>query len=417
MPTAAPGPADADRRVRRLLALTPYAVVPPTFGGAVRAYNLCRALGRIYRVDQFAQQVAREHVAARLDPVVQSITPTYTEYSPRDPLSVLLYGLTSIALGSQPIWNSAALGLTAPRWLRQRAAVADIILVFQPWQFEWARRRARPRGVVALDAQNVEAQLFTAERIRGPRRLARALAREIDRQEYRAVRAADIIFTTCEADADALARRCDTPLSRFVVARNGVDCEAYQPVTPQLRERRKHELGLAGRRVVAFAGSRFGPSIEAAELIASWAREWPDDSATFLVVGGVGGALRDAAHPRLRVTGPVEDTRPYLEAADVAVNPVLSGSGTNLKQLEYMALGLPSALTPVGARGLDLKDGVHGLIAPAEAIPERLRALLADPPARAALGAAARRLAEERYDWRLIASAVADACEARLARS
>jgi glycosyltransferase involved in cell wall biosynthesis len=397
--------------LRNLLVLTPYAVVPPNFGGAVRAYNLCRALARTYRVEQFAQQVTRENVAPRLDPVVREVAPGYTEYSPRDPLSILLYGLTSIALRCQPIWNSAALSLTAPPWLRRRIAAADIVQVVQPWQFAWARRHARPGTILALDTQNVESRLFTAETIAGPRQLARALAGELARQEYRAVRAADVVFAVSQEDADALARRCDTPPERFVIAPNGVDCERYLPVPPQLRAERKRALGLEGRAVVAYAGSRFGPSVEAARMVLGWARDWPDPEVAFLVVGTAGDAFRPEEHPRARFTGLVEDTRPYLEAADVALNPVLTGSGTNLKQLEYMALGLPTLLTPVGARGLPLEDGVHGLIAAPDELPRRLAELLAAPELRGRLGRAGRLLVERRFDWRAVAQIVAAAYE------
>lgn len=397
--------------MRHLLVLTPYAVIPPTFGGAVRAYNLCRALSRTYRVEQFAQQVTRADVAPRLDPVIRQITPNYVEYSARDPLSILLYGLTSIVLNCQPIWNSAALRLTAPPWLRARIAAADIVQVVQPWQFAWARRHARPGALVALDTQNVESQLYTADRITAPRPLARALARELARQEYNAVRAADVVLAVSQADADALARRCDTPPERFVIAPNGVDCEAYVPPSPELRAERKRALGLAGRTVVAFSGSRFGPSIEAAQQVVKMAAGWPDPDVVFLIVGSVGAAFDPRAHPRVRFTGPVDDTRPYLEAADVALNPVLTGSGTNLKQLEYMALGLPSLMTPTGARGLPIEDGVTGLIAAPEELPARLRALLADAELRRRIGTGGRRLVERQFDWRQIADTVAAAYE------
>ena len=47
----------------------------------------------------------------------------------------------------------------------------------------------------------------------------------------------------------------------------------------------------------------------------------------------------------------------YLSIADIAINPMLNGSGTNLKMLDYMANGIPVISTKVGARGLDIPDG------------------------------------------------------------
>lgn len=42
--------------------------------------------------------------------------------------------------------------------------------------------------------------------------------------------------------------------------------------------------------------------------------------------------------------------------ADIAINPMLNGSGTNLKIAEYMANGVPVISTKVGARGYDFEN-------------------------------------------------------------
>ncbi|MEN9938598.1 MAG: hypothetical protein RLZZ387_5177 [Chloroflexota bacterium] len=73
--------------------------------------------------------------------------------------------------------------------------------------------------------------------------------------------------------------------------------------------------------------------------------------------------------------------------------------------------GLPTVLTPVGARGLPLEDGVHGIIAAPEQIPGRLRELLADSDTCERLGAAGRALTEAHFDWHIVADTVADAYE------
>jgi glycosyltransferase involved in cell wall biosynthesis len=51
--------------------------------------------------------------------------------------------------------------------------------------------------------------------------------------------------------------------------------------------------------------------------------------------------------------GFVEPLARLLAAADVAVNPVEAGSGSNLKLAEYVAAGLPVVTTPVGLRGYE----------------------------------------------------------------
>ena len=56
---------------------------------------------------------------------------------------------------------------------------------------------------------------------------------------------------------------------------------------------------------------------------------------------------------RLLAVGRVERLQPLLAAADVAVNPVDSGSGSNVKLAEYLASGIPVVTTAIGLRGYE----------------------------------------------------------------
>lgn len=42
-----------------------------------------------------------------------------------------------------------------------------------------------------------------------------------------------------------------------------------------------------------------------------------------------------------------------IAASDIAINPVISGSGINIKMIDYMAAGLPVVTTKIGARGFE----------------------------------------------------------------
>lgn len=91
---------------------------------------------------------------------------------------------------------------------------------------------------------------------------------------------------------------------------------------------------------------------------------------------------------------------PYLQSARVYVAPHFTGAGTRTKFLEAMAAGLPILTTRVGIEGIEATHEREVLIAddPVEMVKAIVR-LLADPSTGRRLGAAARRLAEERYDW------------------
>jgi glycosyltransferase involved in cell wall biosynthesis len=393
---------DAVSGQRRILVLSPYDVFPARYGGTLRTFHLCRELSRHFEVRQFAQQVQRGAIALTLAPRVERSSATYVQHSSRNPGNIVLFWLTAVVWRAPPVWQSGMLRAAAPRWLRREIESADLVQVEQPWQFAWAHRQVAGRKPIVLNTQNVEADIFGADAMRGPRALARRLAAAATAQEAFAVRHATRVLTATPEDAEALGRRYGSPAGGFTVVPNGVDCAGLVPVDEEQRRRSKAALGLEGRRVALFVASVSRSNLEAANLIAQWARAWPDRDVCFVVAGSVGEALAAAPDSRLRLTGRVADIRPYLEAADVGLNPMRSGSGSNLKLLESMAMGLPTVTTAVGARGVPVADGVHAYVSPEDAFPARLRAVLEDVEGRRAIGRAARQLVAREFDWRVI---------------
>ncbi|MBC8140422.1 MAG: glycosyltransferase, partial [Armatimonadetes bacterium] len=130
-----------------------------------------------------------------------------------------------------------------------------------------------------------------------------------------------------------------------------------------------------------------------------------------LVVTGKHGAedaARYAANPRVILTGFVGDMRPELAKAVVCAVPLRSGGGTRLKILEAWAAGLSVVSTSIGAVGLaGSADGEHLLLADdAEAFAGACVRLLTDAALAARLARNARALAEQRYDWAMLAAQV-----------
>ena len=99
--------------------------------------------------------------------------------------------------------------------------------------------------------------------------------------------------------------------------------------------------------------------------------------------------------------------RTLLAAADVALNPVLHGSGTNLKVIEYLASGVPVVSTAFGVRGLEVGNGRHLLVAEPHEMVAAVERVFADAPASEARARAGRALAIERYDWAALGSRLA----------
>lgn len=120
--------------------------------------------------------------------------------------------------------------------------------------------------------------------------------------------------------------------------------------------------------------------------------------------------LAEPVPGNVRLFGVVDEyTRKMIyKASDMALNPMSKGSGTNIKMLDYMASGLPVISTRLGIRGIDVTDGKDALICPIEEFGERLKRLMDDEHLRMTLGGNARRLAVERFDWRVISKKLSD---------
>lgn len=71
-------------------------------------------------------------------------------------------------------------------------------------------------------------------------------------------------------------------------------------------------------------------------------------------------ALRNqlAQVPGAELHADVPSVPPYLIRADVAVNPAVTGSGVNIKLVDYLQAGVPVVSTALATRGLDLRPGV-----------------------------------------------------------
>ena len=98
----------------------------------------------------------------------------------------------------------------------------------------------------------------------------------------------------------------------------------------------------------------------------------------------------------------------YENKICLSLNPMMSGSGTNLKMLDYMAAGLPVVSTAVGARGIDLKNGIHAVICGVDEFPAKISEILNDNKLSEFLSSNGRELVKAHYVWKEIAESMAE---------
>jgi glycosyltransferase involved in cell wall biosynthesis len=159
-----------------------------------------------------------------------------------------------------------------------------------------------------------------------------------------------------------------------------------------------------GRAIVFIGGFRHPPNVDGALRLATsifpLVRDRAPDAVLELVGAAPPDALLRARGDAVRVTGAVDDVRPYLDRAAVIALPLRIGGGMRVKTLEALAAGKAIVASPVALAGLDVVDGKHVFVAEQDhEFAERILRLLGDPALRRRLGKGARQFAIENLDW------------------
>jgi glycosyltransferase involved in cell wall biosynthesis len=238
---------------------------------------------------------------------------------------------------------------------RTAAADADVVIFSHPWVFAVTRDQIQPdRQLVVYDAHNVEGVL--RRELLSDTPLGREIAQEVEVLERELCQAADLVLACSHADRVTFVKSYGIDYDKTRVFPNGVFAREIEPACVTRREEARARLGLGRGPVALFIGGYYPPNVAAAEFIRDRvAPQCPD--VTFVILGGAGAALLEKGsptEPNVRVTGGVREAEKleWLAASDLGLNPMFSGSGTNIKMFDYFAAGLSVITTPFGMRGI-----------------------------------------------------------------
>lgn len=259
----------------------------------------------------------------------------------------------------------------------------------------------KKRLLVVLDQHNADERFWETYAREGwpwTRLFAKINLWQLRKFQTLALKRVDVIMSVSKEDADFTQTRLPNPATQVWVVPNGVDTESFR--LPDTAERKNYIIFCGAMDVLM--------NIDAVEWFAR--RIFPKvrktvPDAEFWIVGRDPVSRVKALNslPGVRVTGRVEDVRPYYTEAKVAVAPFRYGGGTKIKVLEAMALGVPVVATPVGCQGIEVMSGKHLFKEENEkAFAQRTINLLQDERLRRRMAAEARRLVEERYSWHAI---------------
>jgi len=284
-----------------------------------------------------------------------------------------------------------------------REFAADIVVVgpLELCTYLPVAREAAP--VVVLDEDVVESvtmrDLASTDPHRARAVLRRHAAERADRAEADALCLVDQVWVCSDHEAEMM--RARYPETDVAVVPNGLDVETY----PRARRRDPHALVFPAR-------FDYLPNEDAARVLVSEVMPRLSEATLELVGMAPPRWLRDLRDPRVVVTGPVDDVRPYLARAAAMPVPLASGGGTRVKILEAFAAGVPVVSTTKGIEGLDVEDGRHFLCAEgAAAFTVAIERLCDEPELAGALVREAHALVRERFSVTAVASAIRAALE------
>ena len=360
--------------------VAPYPVYPPKSGGSKRIHGLISSDSDIEVVRYVQSSVTEDGLkGAKLSP-----SPTITEL--RD--TSLLQSATGAVTGwvGLPLLHlSPVLQLRRPTQLVRELARTDIVVVEHPWQFPYINKAAPENTPIVYSSHNVESKL-----VGDKTSFDRFVRSRVARLEQQVLRAADAVVVVSERDRQMYQNMHETVQDIHILP-NGVPIEA---VSSEATAKERLSQGL-------FVGSDHPPNIEAVENICRIARadETPEDF-VFNIVGTVCEKFNHKCVPEsVRLHGFVDSIDSLYKQCGVGLNPIMSGSGSNVKLAEYLARGLVVVSTEFGTRGYSLSDGDHLFVATPEEFATTLRQLLDNPEKATAVAEHGRQRVAEQYTW------------------
>jgi glycosyltransferase involved in cell wall biosynthesis len=158
-------------------------------------------------------------------------------------------------------------------------------------------------------------------------------------------------------------RTFKVPEDKVSVIPNGIDTKLFKP-NQEARERVRSMLGInASDTIMLFLGGHMDLENElAVKYIVNTLAPTvlSKHNNTFFVITGPWKKNDD--DPHVIFTGYVRDVNEFINAADVCIAPLVTGTGTKIKMLAYMACGKVTVATPVAAEGINLLHGEQALI-------------------------------------------------------
>jgi polysaccharide biosynthesis protein PslH len=376
------------------LLLAPESPYPMRGGGAIRTASLLHYLAQNFEVDLIVfRQPSAPHPATSMP---QGLARR---------LVVIDLPPNGRGMAARALRNGARLARRIPplvdRFTGFEREVArsvegrryEVGLVEHSWCAAYLEQIASACTTTVLDLHNIESILHARCAISEPRAAAvahRIFAKASQEFESHWLPRFSQVLTASASDAAAV--EAIAPAATVRVYPNAI------PARPWPAETRSQTIVFSGnmeyhpnRAAVRFFHREIWPVLRDSHSHLKWRLIGKNPHAVRTLVSG---------DERIEVTGEVEDAVAELARAEVAVVPLLAGSGTRLKILEAWCAGTPVVSTSIGAEGLPARDGEHIVIADgAQPFQQAIGRLLACKVHAERIAASGRLLLEKEFTW------------------
>lgn len=381
-------------RQPRIVVASTFPVFPPVGGGQRRIYYLYRELAQkaIVHIISIVPHGSREKELWLAENLREIQIPQTMGFKFA---KIIMHKEAGISVGDIAAIKGYEKIPELQARLEKEAEDADILIASHPYLYFALQNMGKP---VWYDAHNVEFDLKTGMLPEKCKKLA-DLVYEV---EQACARDSEHILACSQSDADRLQELYDIDPQKIKIVPNGVDTEHVRPVELETRTQNKTRLGLGHMPVCLFIGSLHQPNEKGLSELGRTAEKLPD--IMFLVAGSVCHSRQAQGLPaniKLLDIVTEKEKQVLLHAADLGLNPIDNGSGTNLKLLEYAAAGLPTLSTVFGARGTNL-DEQHIFLAELSDWPDMIRKIITDPGLMQKKINQARQMVEKNFSWQVI---------------
>lgn len=398
-------------KMKSIVVLNDFQIYPANHGGKIRMFNIYKNLSREYSVTYICFGGSKNIEKKQLtENFVEISIPKGSLHKSIEKTAGKLLGISVDDIIAMFLCKyNQKLKSTAKNYFSD----CDIVVASLPYMFPVIEKHVKDTSLV-YESQNVE--FLLKKSLLGKSFFGNFLCNSVKKIEGQAISKSDVIFAITNEDRENMQKIYNGDPSKIYISPNGVDLTQFDILYAEndlIKEK------IVKKPIAIFLGSGHPPNVEAAKIIVEKIAPLKDD-VYFLICGSVCWSLnREKIGKNVGLTFEVseEEKLELYRVSNVAVNPMLRGSGTNIKMLDYMAAGLPIISTPVGARGLGLEDGTNAIICDITEFPMKIEHILQDQKLYSKLSHSGRRIVEEKYDWKKIVEDMEKEFEKELTKS